>query len=779
MVAEIVRNYRELLSAMTRVESLCLTATDPEMLFQELLNTALGLTGSEKGFLAEVREPSDGHPVVEICSLVGEWVVEARPPRQNEEQGLGFVHDVCSGVIRTGRPLVENAGASTRPTSGSDSGSRAVDRLLVLPLGTQDRMIGAIGLADRNRPYDDELVDFLGPFMATCANILTAHREQRQRDQIEAALHDSEVRIQAIVTASADSIVTFDEKGLIKSFNPAAKTKFGYDLAEVIGNDLSLLFPASQTAPSDCAVAEFIRTGKRGLVGVERELVAQSRDGSQFPVALALSEVSTSQGRLFTAIIRDITEQKAAKQKIETLYRDARAKERQMVLVLNKLGFGVVIVDESGRVTFVNRTAVELLVDWKPSLEEAHWNEVLKLTDAGRETLEEMLLLPEEDRQKVEVQFDGGRLPKSWLEIEVLDDPRETGRKVFILSDASEVHDLRRLLDDEVTFHDLVGKSDSMQTVFQQIRDISKVDWTVLIQGETGTGKELVSRAIHHESHRKNGPFIAVNCAGLTDSLLASQLFGHKKGAFTGAVQDAKGVFEMADGGTLLLDEIGDVSMNVQTSLLRVLENMEITRVGEALPRKVDVRVLVATNRDLEADVDAGTFRADLFYRLRVARLSLPPLCERREDIPLLAETFLQRSRAATGKVVDEISVEALRKILDHDWPGNVRELKSAVDFAALHCRGPVIEADDLPPEINAPFAPKSLPGVDSGFESEDDRIRAAIEAAGGNRTRAARELGMSRATLYRRISEWSKCGAEERDLATAGSSRANSPETP
>jgi DNA-binding NtrC family response regulator len=289
-----------------------------------------------------------------------------------------------------------------------------------------------------------------------------------------------------------------------------------------------------------------------------------------------------------------------------------------------------------------------------------------------------------------------------------------------------------------------------MQSIYQRIQEVSNVDWTVLIEGETGTGKELVARAIHFASHRKKGPFIAVNCAGLTDSLLTSQLFGHRRGAFTGAVEDHKGLFEVANGGTLLLDEIGDISKSMQTSLLRVLEEKEITRLGESKPRKIDVRILTSTHRDLSQDAENGHFRPDLLYRIRVARITLPLLTERREDIPLLTDLFLGQSRAATGKAVTGVSEEAMRILLQYRWPGNVRELKSAIDFATLHCRESVISVEDLPPEIV--YAKHSEPPTDTLYEDERQLILAALESAKGNRTVAARHLGISRATLYRRM---------------------------
>jgi DNA-binding NtrC family response regulator len=275
----------------------------------------------------------------------------------------------------------------------------------------------------------------------------------------------------------------------------------------------------------------------------------------------------------------------------------------------------------------------------------------------------------------------------------------------------------------------------------------------VLIEGETGTGKELVARAIHFSSRRKHNPFIALNCAGLTDSLLGSQLFGHRRGAFTGAVEDHKGLFQAADGGTLFLDEVGDIPANVQTSLLRVLQEREVVRLGDSKPLKVDVRVLAATHHNLVDDVARGTFRSDLLYRIRVVRIHLPPLHQRREDIPLLVSHFLGQCGAATGKHVGGISTDAMGILLTYRWPGNVRELKSAVEYGIVRSKGPVIEATDLPAEIiDGATSPGTLP--EAAGADERQRLLAALAAAKGNRVAAARLLGMSRATLYRRLAE-------------------------
>jgi DNA-binding NtrC family response regulator len=375
------------------------------------------------------------------------------------------------------------------------------------------------------------------------------------------------------------------------------------------------------------------------------------------------------------------------------------------------------------------------------------------MAKADRLALQTKIQTPDARREWISCSIEtlGGH--RLWLDIEVQDDPRDGKTKLLLLHDRTEVHQLRRLLEDKARFHDLIGKSPGMVRVYQQIQDLARVDATVLIDGDTGTGKELVARALHNASSRRDGPFIAANCAGLTDSLLGSQLFGHRKGAFTGAIGDHQGLFEAAHGGTLFLDEIGDIPHHVQTSLLRVLQEKEVTRLGETRPRKVNVRVLAATHHDLNQDVATGAFRADLFYRIRVARIHLPSLRERKEDIPLLATKFLSDAQTGMGKAVGRMNPAVQAMLLDYHWPGNVRELKSAIECAVIHCTGDTLEPDDLPVEIRnkRPFGSSPIPELPT---DERSRILVALRHAHGNRTEAARALGMSRATFYRRLTD-------------------------
>ncbi|HVO25823.1 MAG TPA: sigma 54-interacting transcriptional regulator [Candidatus Margulisiibacteriota bacterium] len=448
----------------------------------------------------------------------------------------------------------------------------------------------------------------------------------------------------------------------------------------------------------------------------------------------------------------NLLQRKQAEAQVAAMLEHVQRTRDDLLSILNELRVGSAMTDAEGRITFLSQTCQPLLGCDPRLLIGKHWQTVWAFEPHERAQLEAQLAQPPARRSKVAAHLptSGGR--HYWVDVEVKDDPRAAERKIFFLYDMSEVHDLRRLLDEEAQFQDLIGKSEPMVRIYEQIRDVARVDSTVLIEGETGTGKELVARAIHFSSRRKHKPFIALNCAGLTDSLLGSQLFGHRRGAFTGAVQDHKGLFEAADGGTLFLDEVGDIPANVQTSLLRVLQEREVVRLGDSKPLKVDVRVLAATHHNLADDVARGTFRSDLLYRIRVVRIHLPPLQQRREDIPLLVSHFLGQCGAAAGKRVEGISKDAMRILLSYRWPGNVRELKSAVEFAIVRSKGHVIEAGDLPAEIvagNPPPAALEAEGAD-----ERQRLLAALKAARGNRVAAARLLGISRATLYRRLAE-------------------------
>jgi len=306
---------------------------------------------------------------------------------------------------------------------------------------------------------------------------------------------------------------------------------------------------------------------------------------------------------------------------------------------------------------------------------------------------------------------------------------------------------LHQKLEERYRFENIIAKSPKMQQVIEVIKVVARSNATVLITGETGTGKEVVARAIHSQSHRHGKPFVALSCAALPESLLESELFGHEKGSFTGAYAQKKGKFEVANRGTLFLDEIGEMSANIQVHLLRVLEEKEFTRVGGNEPIKVDVRVISATNRDMKQAIASGQFREDLYYRLNVVNIELPPLRERREDIPLLAQHFLKKFAVENQKEIAGFSPEATDFLLRYDWPGNVRELENTIERAVILAQNPVIEVADLTQQNLMPAHPIS-PAI-SLKQVEKNHILNVLTETGGNYTEAARILGISRMTLY------------------------------
>jgi PAS domain S-box-containing protein len=300
-------------------------------------------------------------------------------------------------------------------------------------------------------------------------------------------------------------------------------------------------------------------------------------------------------------------------------------------------------------------------------------------------------------------------------------------------------------------FQNMVGESPAMETVFERIEQAASIDVTVLLRGETGTGKELAARAIHALSERKGSPLVSVNCSAIPDPLLESELFGHVKGAFTGAVRDKRGVFEEAQGGILFLDEIGDLGPSVQVKLLRALQEREIRRVGGERRIKVDVRIVSATHRDLAAMVAAGEFREDLYYRLKVFELYMPPLRQRPADLAPLAEHFVKEFAARHRRGVVGLESDAQERIDAYPWPGNVRELRNAIEQAFVTVKGPRLRASDLPPEVQG--APPSSAAPAAG-EADDERARivSALTQTGGRKAAAARLLGVSRVTLWKRM---------------------------
>ena len=316
--------------------------------------------------------------------------------------------------------------------------------------------------------------------------------------------------------------------------------------------------------------------------------------------------------------------------------------------------------------------------------------------------------------------------------------------------------ELKQRLDDKFGFESIIGRSEAMMAVFRLVRQVAGTPTAVLIYGESGTGKDLIAQAIHNHSPRRNGPFICVNCSALTETLLESELFGHEKGAFTGAFQQRKGRFEVADCGTLFLDEIGEMPLSMQPKLLRVLQECRFERVGGTAPVKADVRFIAATNTPLEEKVKAGAFREDLYYRLNVVPITLPPLRARRDDVPLLAMHFLRLFCERDGRPPKTLTPQAMDLLCRYDWPGNVRELQNVIENMVIVSQGDTLTVKNLPERVRPRLG--AAPGFPAGAsmrEIEERAIRETLGQAGGNRKEAARILGIGLRTLHRKLREY------------------------
>jgi len=430
-------------------------------------------------------------------------------------------------------------------------------------------------------------------------------------------------------------------------------------------------------------------------------------------------------------------------------------------VILDSVVDGVFTINEKGEVTFFNRAAEEITGFTK---EEALGHNCFDIFRANicqtncalKETIKtgrEIINLPINIINK-----DGRELPISVSTAVLRDEKGKIIGGVETFRDLSAIEELRKELRQQYTFEDIVSKNHTIQEIFQILPDIAESDSTVLIQGPSGSGKELFAKAIHNLSLRKDKPFIKVNCGALPDNLLESELFGYVRGAFTDAKKDKPGRFALADGGTIFLDEIGDMSPALQVKLLRVLQDREYEPLGGTSTVKVDVRVVAATNKDLVTLVRFRQFRDDLYYRLNVMKIDLPPLSRRREDISLLVERFVEKFNLKTGKNLSGVSHEVMAFLMRYDFPGNVRELENIIEHAFVMCKSDVIEFRHLPTELidrskEALVEEKVADGPLQRAEAES--IRKALERNRGNRLRTARELGIDRSTLWRKIKRY------------------------
>ncbi|MFP4159363.1 MAG: sigma-54 interaction domain-containing protein [Desulfobacterales bacterium] len=437
------------------------------------------------------------------------------------------------------------------------------------------------------------------------------------------------------------------------------------------------------------------------------------------------------------------------------------AEKQNLARILDNLKEGIIAHDLNRRIFFFNHEAERITGYSRDEVLDRDCHEAFGEPFCGRNCLfddnreHDTESLPEKIEYPVNVVTRDGQVRK--VEMSVSPIREDSGRIVGVLAsiqDLTELLKLRFKTGELTGFSNIIGRDHKMLQIFQQIRDLSVYDYPVNISGETGTGKELVAEAIHSESRRAGAPFVPINCGALPEGLIESELFGHVRGAFTGAVRDKKGRFELAHTGTVFLDEVAELSNPMQVKLLRFLQSGRFEKVGGEKTVSVDVRVISATNRDLHMEISAGRFREDLYYRLNVIPVHLPPLRERRNDIPLLIEHFLRQAASEHGDSAPlAVTDEAITLLMEYDWPGNVRQLQNVLQFAVVKSGGKVIRPSDLPAELRAHQPSVRRRGPDKKLDVET--VRTALQKTAGNKVRAAKMLEVGRATLYRFIREF------------------------
>ncbi len=425
-------------------------------------------------------------------------------------------------------------------------------------------------------------------------------------------------------------------------------------------------------------------------------------------------------------------------------------------IILESISDGVFTVDNEWRITSFNRAAEAITgIPRTEAIGRFCWEVFRSNMCEGDCALRQTM---QEGRSFVSTSTYIINSNKQRIPIDVSTAPLVNGEGVVLggvetFRDNTVVEELRRELSGSFRQGDMVSRSHLMKKIFTVLPRIAESDYTVLIEGETGTGKEVLAKALHNLSTRKEKPFVAINCAALPDSLLESELFGYKAGAFTNAVRDKSGYFAVAQGGTILLDELGETSPAFQVKLLRVLEERTFQMLGDVRQHRADVRILAATNQNIESLVEQGRFRQDLYYRINIVRLCLPPLRDRKEDIPLLIERFIETMNRLRGKSVSGIGSEALERLMHHDYPGNIRELENIIEHAFILCTHGTIDLQHLPTHLARPREERIASPLRSAYQAtEAEIILEALQRHGYNRLAAARDLGMHKSTLFRKL---------------------------
>lgn len=548
----------------------------------------------------------------------------------------------------------------------------------------------------------------------------------------------------------SDGVIAIDKNLRIISFSRGAERITGHRVDEVTGLTCKEVFK-STICEKSCIVKIVSKTGKP--VSNIREDI-KNVNNETIPVSINASPLLNIHGEVIGVVMsfRNVLE-------VYKLTADLFKESVRLQSILNSIADGVFTVDTNWLITSFNPSA-EKITGYKKkdiigkSCSTVFGSEVCSKDCPLRKTIEtgntitnfEMGIINEK----------GEKIPVSVSTALLIDEKNEIIGGVETFRDLTVLKQLTNELKGRYSFGNIVGKNPRMQELYNLIETVSNTNSTVLILGETGTGKDLVARAIHYNSPRRDKPFIKVSCAALPESLLESELFGHKKGAFTGAIRDKPGRFKLADTGTIFLDEVGEIPVSVQVKLLRVLEEQEFEPLGDTKPTKVDVRIISATNRDLKEAMKEGKFREDLFYRLNVVPIYIPSLRERKDDIPLFVEHFIKKFDKETGRDILSVSRKAMEILLDNTWTGNVRQLENVIEHAFVHCDGKTIQVQHLPEEIRSKKEEDRFLDTDRPLEEIERLVIVnALKKNNHDREKTAHALRISRTTLWRKMKKY------------------------
>ncbi len=554
-----------------------------------------------------------------------------------------------------------------------------------------------------------------------------------------------------LVRHASDALIAIDTECRILSMNPSAEALTGIPEAEAAGQPCSSVLRSSLCE----AGCPFERALQKGEQVTSFDVRLQSRTGEEIPVCINSSILKNNRGETIGIVesIRDVSRILELIEEREAAQQAAEKTAAQLAAVLETSDDAMISVDTKCHITSFNRAAELLFGYSREEVAGRHASEICKAEFCPlKVTLEETKALP---GGELHLHVRDGSVVPVWMKTELLKDSegRVTGA-VAIHRDRREVANLQKQFREEHGMDRLIGRGVPMKAVYRRIEQVAPTDSTVLLCGESGTGKELAAEILHAQSQRWDRPLVKVNCAALPENLLESELFGHVRGAFTSAVSDRAGRFEMAHRGTIFLDEIGDIPLPLQVKLLRVVQEREFERVGSGKTVKVDLRIIAATNRNLSTLVAAGEFREDLYYRLNVVPIEMPPLRAHVEDVPLIAESILAKLASRTRKRPKRLTPQALKALMDYVWPGNVRELENALEYAVVTGEDDWIRPRDLPPRMAAGERNGSGTLAAAVSTTEKDLLVNSLRGASSTEE-AARRLGISRATLWRKMKKF------------------------